>query len=118
DVSQIDRRLAGLSGFDLDAMAGVHSVETAGAPDSDGDGMPDPADDCPGVADPEQVDGDGDGVGDVCDNCPATANADQRDRDRDGIGDACDDCPTTPNADHRNTHATATATTYPPAPHP
>ena len=102
DASQIDRRLAGLSGFDLDAMAGVHSVETAGAPDSDGDGMPDPADDCPGVADPEQIDGDGDGIGDACDNCPATANADQRDRDRDGIGDACDDCPATPNVDQRD----------------
>jgi hypothetical protein len=43
DASQIDRRLGGLSGFDLDAMASVHSVETAGAPDTDGDGIPDPA---------------------------------------------------------------------------
>src|SRR5262249_41741406 len=93
DASQIDRRLGGLSGFDLDAMAAVHSVETAGAPDTDGDGMPDPADDCPVVSDPEQADGDGDGVGDACDNCPATPTPDQRDRTGDGIGDACEPGP-------------------------
>jgi Thrombospondin type 3 repeat len=103
DASQIDRRLGGLSGFDLDAMAGVHSVETAGAADTDGDRIADPADDCPRVADPEQLDGDGDGVGDACDNCPTVANPDQRDRDGDGVGDACDNCPSTPNPDQRDT---------------
>jgi hypothetical protein len=102
DASQIDSRLGGLSGFDLDAMAGVHSVETAGAPDTDGDAIPDPADDCLAVADPEQLDGDGDGVGDACDNCPTVANPDQRDRDGDGVGDACDNCPSTPNPDQRD----------------
>ena len=102
DASQIDLRLAGLSGFDLDAMAGVHSVETAGAADTDGDGIADPADDCLAVADPEQLDGDGDAVGDACDNCPTVANPDQRDRDGDGIGDACDNCASTPNPDQRD----------------
>jgi hypothetical protein len=36
--------------------------------DSDGDGVPDPVDDCPGVADPMQKDSDGNGVGDACPN--------------------------------------------------
>ncbi len=35
-------------------------------------------------------DSDGDGVPDDADNCPATANADQADVDDDGAGDACD----------------------------
>ena len=116
DASQIDSRLGGLSGFDLDAMAGVHSVETAGAPDTDGDGIPDPADDCLAVADPEQLDGDGDGVGDACDNCPTVANPDQPDRDGDGVGDACDNCPSTPNPDQRDTDGDGTGDACDPCP--
>ncbi|MFN8545127.1 MAG: thrombospondin type 3 repeat-containing protein [Candidatus Binatia bacterium] len=88
-----------LSGFDLDAVGGLHAIEVAGQPDTDGDGIPDPADACPSRPDPEQLDADGDGVGDACDNCPARANADQTDRDGDGVGDACDNCPRTANAD-------------------
>ncbi|MGA9523150.1 MAG: PHB depolymerase family esterase [Myxococcaceae bacterium] len=37
------------------------------------------------------VDTDGDGVADADDNCPGTANADQADTDGDGIGNVCDD---------------------------
>jgi len=103
--------LDGLAGFDLDAVGGVHSVEVAGAPDTDGDGIADPADSCPTVANPDQSDEDGDGVGDACDdgpppadsdgdgapdasdNCPSVPNADQADADLDGAGDACDRCP-------------------------
>jgi hypothetical protein len=95
-----DRRLGGLSGFDLDAVAAVHSVELV---DTDGDGVYDYQDNCPTVANPDQADGDGDGVGDACDDCPAVANADQRDRDGDGVGDACDNCPGTPNPDQKDT---------------
>jgi len=114
DGGPIDARLGGLSGFDLDAIAGVHSIDTAGLADTDGDGIPDAADDCPAVADPEQRDRDHDGVGDACqggplpdtdgdgvpdasDNCPTVPNPDQADRDGDGVGDACDDCPDAPD---------------------
>ena len=71
--------------------------------DSDGDGVPDPDDNCPTVSNPSQADNDLDGVGDACDpdddddgvgddsdNCPFTANPDQADFDSDGIGDSCD----------------------------
>ena len=95
--------LDGLAGFDLDAVAAVHSVDTAGLPDADGDGLVDPADGCPLVADPTQTDGDGDGIGDACDVCPAVFDPTQLDRDGDGVGDACDDCPATPNADQTDT---------------
>jgi hypothetical protein len=91
--------LEGLAGFDLDAIAAVHSVDTTGSPDTDGDGVPDAADDCPAIADPMQLDTDGDGAGDACDVCPGTSDVMQADRDGDGVGDACDDCPATPNPD-------------------
>jgi hypothetical protein len=50
---------------------------------------------------PEAVpegDADADGVADASDNCPALANADQLDADADGLGDACDPFPT--RSDH------------------
>src|SRR5579875_3657755 len=51
----IQPALGGLAGFDLDAIAGVHSVDVPpGAPDADGDGVPDVVDDCPTLYDPEQ----------------------------------------------------------------
>lgn len=39
---------------------------TPAPPDGDGDGVPDDADNCPGVANADQADADGDGVGDAC----------------------------------------------------
>ncbi|MBU6280939.1 hypothetical protein KGQ64_01760 [bacterium] len=36
------------------------------------------------------VDGDVDGIPDPCDNCPSVANSNQADVDRDGIGNLCD----------------------------
>jgi len=61
--------------------------------DRDGDGIPDTEDNCPFVANPDQLDTDEDGVGDVCDNCPEDANPDQADGDNDDIGDLCDPFP-------------------------
>jgi len=67
--------------------------------DADGDGVPDPQDDCPWFPDPGQLDTDGDGIGDACDVCPQAADADQEDKDGDGVGDACDNCPRRANTD-------------------
>jgi Bacterial Ig-like domain (group 2)/Thrombospondin type 3 repeat len=38
--------------------------------DADGDGVPDATDNCPNVANANQVDSDGDGIGDACDPAP------------------------------------------------
>jgi hypothetical protein len=102
--------LEGLGGFDLDAVAAVHSLEPQPA-DADGDGIPDAADACPLVEDPLQGDVDGDGTGDLCDaeplppdgdsdgvpdafdRCPLLGDSAQLDTDADGAGDACDRCP-------------------------
>ncbi|MFN8422677.1 MAG: thrombospondin type 3 repeat-containing protein [Anaerolineae bacterium] len=96
--------------------------------DADGDGVDDGEDNCPFVANPDQLDTDGDGAGNACDddddddtildgadNCPLVANPDQSNIDLDPHGDACDDdldgdgivnaadnCPTVPNADQAN----------------
>jgi hypothetical protein len=72
-------------------------------PDADGDGVVDAADNCPTVANPDQVNSDTDPQGDACDadddddgvldgpdNCETTPNPDQADGDNDGIGTACD----------------------------
>ena len=70
--------------------------------DSDKDSIPDVRDNCPGVANFDQLDIDQNGRGDVCDdfdrdgvinsmdNCSDVTNYDQRDTDGDKIGDACD----------------------------
>lgn len=61
-----------------------------GTVDTDKDGIPDPMDNCPNVANPDQLDEDGDKVGDACDACPHIANAPAIDGDGDGLPDACD----------------------------
>lgn len=71
--------------------------------DDDNDGILDVNDNCPLVANANQLDTDGDGIGNTCDddddndgvldgfdNCPLTYNPDQNDRDNDGLGDVCD----------------------------
>jgi hypothetical protein len=58
--------------------------------DGDGDGIPDPMDNCPAAPNPTQADEDADQHGNVCDNCPHIANATQANGDGDGVGDVCD----------------------------
>ena len=83
------------------------SIEICGAPlpDSDGDGIDDGVDNCPGTPNPGQEDADGDGLGDVCDNCADNANPLQEDIDGDGVGDACDNCVDTANAGQEDVDA-------------
>lgn len=83
---------------------GAATLEVScGPPDADQDGVPDDLDNCPLVANGDQVDQDVDGLGNACDddldgdgtdndydNCPSLANPDQGDLDGDGIGDDCD----------------------------
>lgn len=65
-----------------------------GTIDTDKDGMPDTQDNCPKVANTDQLDEDGDGVGNACDACPQIASAAATDSDGDGLPDACDPNPT------------------------
>ncbi|WOJ93802.1 thrombospondin type 3 repeat-containing protein [Congregibacter variabilis] len=73
--------------------------ETPVPVDSDGDGVPDSADNCVATPNADQLDTDGDGVGDACDNCASQPNPDQADADSDGVGDFCDNCVSTANPD-------------------
>ncbi|MGH9894142.1 MAG: thrombospondin type 3 repeat-containing protein, partial [bacterium] len=60
------------------------------APDADKDGVADSSDNCPHVANTDQLNSDADPLGDACDNCPSVANADQLNIDSDAQGDVCD----------------------------
>jgi hypothetical protein len=77
---------------------GMLAINTDCPPDSDGDTVFDPDDNCPSTANPGQQDADGDGKGDACDNCPNNSNPGQQDTDGDGKGDACDNCPNNSNS--------------------
>lgn len=71
--------------------------------DDDNDGVVNSIDNCPSVANADQLDSDNNGIGDACqdtdqdgildinDNCPTVANPDQLDSDNNGVGDVCQD---------------------------
>ncbi len=91
-------------------------------PDPDADGLCSATDNCPDVANTNQIDTDGDGSGDACDtctdtdgdlfgnpgfpartcpldNCPTRFNPGQENSDGDSLGDECDLCPFDPGND-------------------
>lgn len=94
------------AGAVLIAVAGAQSDP---APDTDCDGIPDAADSCADIWNPDQADTDHDGSGDACDpdddgdqvaddvdGCPLAVDPGQEDGDGDGVGDVCDACLATP----------------------
>jgi len=78
------------------------AVANADQVDADSDGVGNVCDNC-AFANPEQEDADSDEVGNTCDNCPAVSNAGQEDADLDSVGNACDNCPAVANADQADT---------------
>ena len=74
--------------------------------DTDNDSIEDVEDNCPFIANTDQLDSDTDDIGDVCDldddndgvldsldNCPLIVNSGQEDYNNNGVGDACGDPP-------------------------
>src|SRR5215813_14302274 len=74
---------------------GVDAPTTDPTLDTDGDGIPDIADNCPFVKNRDQHNHDGDDRGDACDVCPHIIDS-GGDQDNDGVGDACDPNPSQP----------------------
>ncbi len=70
-------------------------MEELPADDFDGDGIVNSDDNCPSIANPDQVDSDADQLGDACDSAEA-------DVDNDGISDALDNCVQISNSDQAN----------------
>jgi hypothetical protein len=102
------------------SMASDWTAAVPNSADTDTDGRVDSLDNCPDVANIEQLDVDSDGIGDPCDsspdiadidadgaldgidNCPDFANPDQLETDGDFLGNGCDNCPTIINAAQEN----------------
>ncbi len=79
------------------------SILVDGSPfDLDGDSIANALDNCPTVANRDQLNADNDRLGDACDNCRNQVNNDQADSDNDLHGNACDNCPTAQNANQHD----------------
>ncbi|MFC1779935.1 thrombospondin type 3 repeat-containing protein [Thermodesulfobacteriota bacterium] len=76
-----------------DTMVWDQEVWSSIVVDTDGDDVADTTDNCPFIANADQIDTDGDGIGDTCDNCAEIVNTNQLDNDKDNIGNTCDFCP-------------------------
>jgi thrombospondin 2/3/4/5 len=66
------------------------NISLGGRLDTDGDGIPNDCDaECILTGMTADIDDDGDGYIDTADNCPLIANPDQLDDNNDGIGNLC-----------------------------
>ena len=92
-------------GCEVEGSSSFMIFAAPGAPDTDTDGNFDGLDNCPLIANPDQLDIDGDAIGNVCDtdkdgdgildgadNCPVNYNPGQANADGDLVGDVCDNC--------------------------
>ncbi|MFM9056193.1 MAG: hypothetical protein ACKOQY_05835, partial [Bacteroidota bacterium] len=68
--SYINENAIGVESSSTDSYSGNGKIKLTPVQDTDGDGIPDPIDNCVIYANASQLDSDDDGVGDVCDACP------------------------------------------------
>lgn len=92
--------LLGLTGcqlvFGLDGPTPLPGDGPLVLEDDDDDGIANDADNCPALANTDQLDGDDDGIGDACDDCDrclACSVGPSHDEDGDHLADGCDNCP-------------------------
>lgn len=97
NLDGVDELVIGVDSGDGDPDAsanrtGTGEVWIVAPTDVDGDGtnLRNLKDNCPRIANANQLDSDSDGIGNLCDNCPNNANPDQADADNDGTGDVCE----------------------------
>ena len=108
-------------GDNIDNNCDGQTDEGCGSIDTDGDGIPNASDNCPSIANPQQLDADGDGIGDVCDPAPGCGGCGQAacenaDTDNDGIADNVDNCPNVYNPQQLDANGNGTGDCCDPTP--